>query len=97
MFKNELKKAVQAKLAENGTKISLKDAGANIDAVLESITEALVAGEEVKLVGFGTFKTRPYEAREAFNVATGEMGTLPAGKTLVFKPSDALKSAVKGK
>ena len=44
-----------------------KDAEATLNAMIASITEALVAGDKVQLIGFGTFETRDRAAREGRN------------------------------
>ena len=67
MNKAELVEAVAQNLS-----ITKKDAGANVDAVLDAITATLVAGDKVQLMGFGTFEVRERAARKARNPQTGE-------------------------
>lgn len=63
-----------------------KDAEATLNAMIASITEALVAGDKVQLIGFGTFETRDRAAREGRNPRKpGEMIKIPACKAPAFK------------
>jgi len=71
-----------------------KDAGRVVDAVLESVAEALAKEEEVRLVGFGTFKVTRRAGRTGRNPATGELITIPASKAPVFKAGKELKVKV---
>jgi DNA-binding protein HU-beta len=68
-----------------------------VDAVLESIQQALQNGDSVQLIGFGTFEVRERAAREGRNPHTGEALTPPASKVPAFKAGKALKEAVKAK
>jgi DNA-binding protein HU-beta len=69
-----------------------------VDAVLESIQQALQNGDSVQLIGFGTFEVRERAAREGRNPHTGEvLPTIPASKVPAFKAGKALKEAVKAK
>jgi DNA-binding protein HU-beta len=68
-----------------------------VDAVLESIQQALQNGDSVQLIGFGTFEVRERAAREGRNPHTGEALTIPASKVPAFKAGKALKEAVKAK
>ena len=69
-----------------------KDAEAALNAMLASISEALVAGDKVQL---GTFETRDRAAREGRNPRKpGEMIKIPACKAPAFKAGKALKDAV---
>lgn len=76
--------------------LSKKDAGKALDAVLESITEALARKERVQLVGFGTFEVRHREARKGCNPRDPEkVIDIPARNVPAFKPGKGLKEAVK--
>lgn len=66
-----------------------------VDAVLESIQQALQNGDNVQLIGFGTFEVRDRVAREGRNPHTGETLTIPARNVPVFKAWKALKEAIK--
>jgi len=77
--------------------IARKDAVALIDGVFEDIQSAVVAGEPVKIPGFGQFKVRDRAARMARNPATGEQVKVPAKRVFKFLPAKALKEAVMSK
>lgn len=68
-----------------------------IDAVLESISQALVSGEKVRLVGFGNFVVRKRKGRIGRNPQTGARITIGESKAPAFVPGSNLKKAVKGK
>lgn len=73
--------------------LTKKDAEKAVNAVLETITEALKNGEKVSLVGFGTFETRQRPARKGLNPRTKEEITIPATVAPAFKAGKALKDA----
>ncbi len=85
-----------AKIADKAA-ITKKDADIALGAVLASIEEALVAGEKISLVGFGTFETKMRAARTGINPATKAAIKIPASKVPTFKISKALKDKVAGK
>jgi len=58
-----------------------------LDFVIESMSDALLNGEPVKLSGFGTFETRNRLARTGRNPKTGEPVEIKAHKTIVFRPT----------
>lgn len=68
-----------------------------LDAALETITAALVAGEKVRLVGFGNFLVRKRKGRIGRNPQTGEQITIDETKNVGFVPGINLKKAIKGK
>ena len=74
--------------------LSKKDAEKAIAAVVESIEEALVKGDKVQLIGFGTFEVRERAARVGRNPQTKEEIQIDASKQPVFKAGAALKKAV---
>jgi len=74
--------------------LSKKDAEKAVNAVLESITESLKAGDKVALVGFGTFDVKQRTARTAKNPRTGATVEVPASRVPGFKAGKALKDAV---
>ena len=90
MTKTDLIAAVAAKSG-----LTKKDAEKAVSAVLETVTETLVSGEKVALVGFGTFEVRERAAREGKNPATGEVISIAASKVPAFKAGKALKDAIK--
>ena len=65
-----------------------------LEAVLESIQESLKKGEDVRIVGFGTFSVSQRAARTGRNPRTGEEIKIPATKTPTFKAGKELKEAV---
>lgn len=73
---------------------SKKDAEKAVAAVLDSVTNALIAGDKVQLVGFGTFEVRERAAKQGRNPRTGETMEIPASKLPAFKAGKALKDAV---
>ena len=90
MKKTELINAVAAK-----AEISKKDADKALTAVHASIEEALVKGDKVQLIGFGTFEVKERAARTGHNPKTGEAIEIAAAKLPSFKAGAALKNAVK--
>lgn len=89
MNKTDLVNAVAAK------GLSKKDADVAVKAVFDAVTEALVKGEKVQLIGFGTFEVRERAEREAINPQTKEVIKVAATKVPAFKAGAALKNAVK--
>lgn len=79
------------------TGLSKKDAEKALNGILGAIEDALVAGEKVQLVGFGTFEIRERKERVGKNPNTQEAMTIPASKAPVFKAGKKLKDAVAGK
>lgn len=78
----------------NKAGLSRKDAETALGAVVETITEAVVKGDKVQLVGFGSFETKQREARTGRNPKTKETIEIPATRVPVFKAGKALKDAV---
>lgn len=74
--------------------ISKAAAGKAVDGMLSAITEALSKGDQVSLVGFGTFLVRERAARSGRNPRTGETIQIEAAKNPAFKAGKALKDAV---
>lgn len=69
-------------------------AGKALDATVEAVTKALKAGEEVTLVGFGSFYVADREARSGRNPRTGETIEIAAAKQPKFRAGKTLKDAV---
>ena len=78
----------------NKAGLSRQDAEKALGAVVETITEAVVKGDKVQLVGFGSFETKQREARTGRNPKTKETIEIPATRVPVFKAGKALKDAV---
>jgi len=74
--------------------INKSDAGRALDSVINNITQALAKGEQVSLVGFGTFSVKHRAGREGRNPKTGETIQIKASTVPAFKPGKALKDAV---
>lgn len=71
-----------------------KDAEAAVNAVLEAFENALVNGEKVQLIGFGTFEVKSKAARTGRNPATGEAIKIEASKQIKFSAGKTLKDKV---
>ena len=91
MNKSEFISAVAAKTGE--TKKNVEDI---LGAFTDVITETLVDGQKVQLVGFGSFEVRKRAARKGRNPKTKEEIRIPASKAPVFKAGKALKEKVNG-
>lgn len=89
MNKAELINAIVAK-----SEMSKKDADVALSAVIDSIKEALKAGEKVQIVGFGTFSVKERAARTGKNPATGETIQIAACKVPAFAAGKALKDEI---
>ena len=89
MNKAELIAAVAEK-----AEMSKKDAEKAVGAVVDTISDALIAGDKVQLVGFGSFEVKERAERTGRNPRTREEIKIPASRTPVFKAGKALKDAV---
>ncbi len=89
MNKNEL----IAEIAEQADLTKAKAAEA-VDAFIESVTDALASGDEVRLVGFGTFAVSQRKATQGRNPRTGAVIKIAASKQPKFKAGKALKDSV---
>jgi len=87
--KNEL----IASVAEAAS-LTKADAAKAVDALFDAITGALAGGDEVRLVGFGTYNVASRAASEGRNPRTGEKIAIAASKQVKFKPGKSLKDAV---
>ena len=76
------------------SELTKKDSDKAVSAVIDAITEALVTGDKVSLVGFGTFEVKDRAARKGINPRTKEPMPIPASKLPAFKAGKALKEAV---
>lgn len=76
------------------TGLSKKDAEKAVKAFIDVVSEELVKGGKVQLVGFGTFEVAERAAREGRNPRSGEAMTIPASKMPKFKAGKALKDSV---
>lgn len=89
MNKAELIDAVAA-----GADLSKADAGRAVDSVVDAVTSALAKGQQVSVVGFGTFSVKHRAARSGRNPRTGETIQIAASNVPGFKAGKALKDAV---
>lgn len=89
MNKNELVASVAEKAG-----LTKKDAEKAVGAIFESIQQALVEGDKVQVIGFGTFEVKERSARTGRNPRTNETIQIPASKNPSFKAGKALKDAV---
>ena len=87
------KQELVTKMAEK-TQLTKKDTEAALKAFIDSVQEALVNGEKVQLIGFGTFETRERAAREGRNPRTKETITIPATTVPVFKAGKEMRDKV---
>ena len=87
------KKELIERIAEEAG-VSKGDAQKHFEAFEEIVTEALKAGEEVQITGFGKFSVRERKAREGRNPQTGQKMKIAAQKVPAFSAGNALKEAV---
>jgi DNA-binding protein HU-beta len=87
-------KAELIDVVAEATESSKAAAGAALDAVIDAISQALKQGEEVRLVGFGTFSVKDRAEGKGRNPATGEEIKIPASRSVRFKPGAQLKTLV---
>lgn len=74
------------------TKVNTEKA---LKAFIDVVTEEMVKGEKVQLVGFGTFEVTERAERQGRNPSTGESMVIPASKSPKFKAGKVLKDAIK--
>jgi len=91
----QLAEKVSARLKDDKVKKVLAEKV--IEAAISAITDALVKGEKVRLVGFGNFLVRTRASRIGRNPQTGEKINIPQSKSPAFVPGINLKKAIKGK
>ena len=89
MTKAELVQAIAEK-----ADLDKKQAGKALDAFIETVTESLKSGSDVRIVGFGNFVAVDRPAGTARNPRTGETVDRAASKAVKFRPGEGLKSAV---
>ena len=92
MNKSELIDAIAAR-----TELSKVASGKALDAVIETIVQAVATGDGVSLVGFGSFKAAARAAREGKNPKTGEKLSIAAATVPKFSAGATFKSAVAAK
>lgn len=88
--KSDLTKKVATRAGLTGVKATTA-----VNAMLDAIAEAIEEGEEVRLIGFGSFKVTETRERRGRNPRTGEPITIPAGRRLSFSPGAKLVEALR--
>ncbi len=91
MNKSELVDAIAQK-----TDVTKKQADVIVTAMVETIIEAVAAGDKIGLVGFGNFEVRDRQAREGRNPKTGEKMQIAASRIPAFAPGKSFKQRVAG-
>jgi len=89
MNKTELTEAVAS-----AADLSKSSASRAVDAIVDAVTDALKKGEQVSILGFGTFLVRERSARSGRNPQTGDVIQIAASRSPSFKAGKALKDAV---
>lgn len=89
MNRNELVDAVASK-----SELRKSEASRAVDAVFDAIVEALKGGDEVRLVGFGTFSVAARAASEGRNPRTGEKIKIAASKQPKFRAGKGLRDSL---
>ena len=89
MNKNDLIAAVAER-----TGLSKAQAARSVDSTFDTIMDALKDGNEVRIIGFGSFTVMPRAATQGRNPRTGELINIPASNAPKFKAGKALKDAV---
>lgn len=92
MNKSELVKSLAEK-----AEITQKDAAKVLDAMVDTIQQALANGDKVQIIGFGSFEVRDRKERKVISPATGKEINVPATRVPAFKPGKSLKEAVVAK
>ena len=86
MNKSELIKEVALK-----GKLSLREAGDALDAIIDTIAETMQKGENITLVGFGSFVIQERKERNGPNPSTGGSMVIPAKRQVKFRPGSKMK------
>ena len=89
MTKNELIGCIAEKSG-----LAKKDSESALNAIVDSITAALVEGDKVQLTGFGAFEVKERPERTGRNPQTKEIIVIPASRSVVFKAGKVLKDSV---
>lgn len=74
--------------------LSRQESAELVESVLQHMSDALVAGEQVKISSFGTFSIRDKTARIGRNPKTGEEADIPPRRVITFRPSHLMKDRV---
>ena len=90
-----MRKPELAAVVADQTGLTREKANEVITTFTDQISAAAARGEDITLIGFGTFNVRHREAREGRNPQTGASIRIPASKTVGFKAGKALKDAIR--
>lgn len=96
MNKQELYRATKEIVSQELEGVTLKDTGVFVDAVVKAIQNALIAGDKISLIGFGSFETVERPERMGRNPKTNEQMLIKSSKAIKFKAGKALKDVVNG-
>ncbi len=91
-----LTKASMAASLFNEMGLNKKEARELVDSFFQELEASLVAGEQVKLSGFGNFDLRDKKERPGRNPKTGEKVRIPARRVVTFRPGQKLRARVEG-
>ena len=83
-----------ADILSQETEFSKTESAHLLESMIDHMTNSLIAGETVKLAGFGIFSTRDKVERPGRNPKTGQSATVEARRVLVFKASKKIKDRV---
>ncbi len=72
------------------------DAAMMLDTVVEEMISAIVDDNRIEIRGFGSFQARKHSTKNGYNPTTGEIMLVPAGRTVLFKPSRDLTKKMNG-
>ncbi len=89
-----MNKSELIELVSKSTEVGKKDAEKVVNAVFDTIVAQVAEGNDVRIVGFGTFERRERKEREGCNPQTKEKIVIPASKVPAFKPGKAFKDVV---
>ncbi|MEC7947220.1 MAG: integration host factor subunit alpha [Myxococcota bacterium] len=95
MSASTLTRARLAETLHDRVGVSKKESGILVEDVLALLSDALVAGEKVKLSGFGTFELRDKHARPGRNPRTNEELTISRRRVVTFRPSQVLRESIR--
>ncbi len=94
MNKTELIKATKEIVSQELEGVTVKDTGIFVEATIKAIQDALIAGEKIQLVGFGTFGVTERAARKGRNPKDGSEIVIPASKSPKFKAGKVFRDAL---
>lgn len=95
MNKQELIKAVQASIKDNGFEFTQEEVNVAVTSLVNVIKDVVVDGGRVKLPEIGTFSSKDTKARVGRNPQTGDEIEIPASKKVTFKVDESFKKTIK--